>query len=590
MTFSLSALDSPPNDPVVGDVWRRSHAALRDVQPAVARWIEGCEPRGLTPVAALDGFPTYRLAGDPPRWYAGTAVPLERARPLVDSYYPGELNATLPSLGSGAELTLLLERLGPRKAVFVFEPDPEAVVAVLRRVDVSRDLARLRCILVPPLDVDAFLLQLLDAHPGLLPPGNILRVWGVTEARLASLRDTCVRVAAEIGARRDRRTEHLLAAPPPPRDPARLAIVAWSDDPRAVEAAEGIQTQCGALGHVRAFCAAGPADVHPLGCLERLAEFAPALCVSVSGGPARLPTRAPVCEWHVSIQPSARLDPQRTHAAASPRIESSLRNRDPRVRVIPFYWAAPATRACPPADPRGPLLVVSEAAGASAAAPPDLPTHRLVADRMRALVESPAALGQTPCGDVLVARAERDARLRLPPDVRAQLAAHADDVLIPAQELRTIWSEARAAAECVAVGMGWSLVSGSDPGRQVWPWRTFVNSGLAPRGAVFAHAADPLTPPLVEAAAAGWPIALHRHDPRGAAAALGGVLVPGAHLSVFSTCAELRAWLNRLRDEPDGLIEMARRAAAYVHAEHSWSQRVAGLRSALSIPSIGSAS
>lgn len=579
MTISLQTLDNPLTTPCDPQVWERNLSALRHSQPAVARWIADRENPGLRPVVALDGFPTYRSESDPPGWFGGTAVPLERARALVDAYYPGDLNATLPCLGAGAELALLLQRLPPLKAVFVFEPDPGMIAAVLRRIDVADDLASLRCIFIRPGAGDA-LRELLQHRPGLLPPGNILRAWGASDSRLAELRDLCIRTAAEIRAKRAQRVQELLQSPAPPRGGRRIALVAWTSGVEWADAIRAAENADSPEFDARAFVSLGPADVHPLACLERLAEFGPALCVRVAGSPPQLPVAAPVVEWHVAEEPAGPVAPERVHLAASPWIEAALRGASRDARVVPFYWAAPSVEREAAADASGPLVVVASGPG-PAIEPPDLPTHRLIWDRMRALLDARDDLDPALSADALVARAERSADLRLPDDVRTELAGRAARALIPTWELRTILADARAVAPVVAVGMGWSLDTGSGSDRSVRDWRTFIKSRVVPRGVVFPHALDPLTPPLLEAAASGWPVAVQRRDARRAAADFGGVLTPGEHLAIFSTRAELRAWLRQLCDQPEPLMRTARRAAAHVRATHSWPVRLAGLHAAL---------
>jgi hypothetical protein len=169
--------------------WSENLAALARHQPELADRLRATAlPPYWRCVRALCGSPSYQIQkpGEPVVWLAGSSAPRTRATSFLGGFHVQDKNPGLPSIAAGCEVGLLLERLPPWVAVFVFEEDISALTAVLRIMPVAQALSSQRLILVPPppADAEAFLDGLLDREPGLLPPANLLRLPGVSAERV----------------------------------------------------------------------------------------------------------------------------------------------------------------------------------------------------------------------------------------------------------------------------------------------------------------------------------------------------------------------------------------------------------------------
>ena len=318
-------------DPRVRD---RNLAALRQSSAEYADLIERIVmPPHYRAVTALDGSVSFLFKSPESRegWLAATAMPLRRAEALCEQYQVGDLNATLPTVAAGAELRILLDSLPPYRAVFVFEENPVHVAAVLAMHDFADDLRRGRCIFLPPRGEEPELERLLDAHAGLLPPGNILCPPEVSADRIEYVRDICVRVAARTGRQRCDKMGVLVqscaSADVQPRE-QRLAILAIAPDPSAVRAAERLTAAAGKLGLATCSCTlSGPHDVHLLTHCEAIGEFRPtiSICVNHARDLLPLPPRETICEWVIDSETFAgrSAGEAAVRLAASPMILSS---------------------------------------------------------------------------------------------------------------------------------------------------------------------------------------------------------------------------------------------------------------------------
>jgi hypothetical protein len=132
-------------------VLQHNLTALQSAAPELAKTLQSATPPpDWDAVVALDGTPTYRCraADGAVTWHTASAVPGERARASFRELNVPDRNLALPTIATGAELLELLERTPPTVAVFVFEPDPAALVAILRLLDFSDAVKAGRCVFV----------------------------------------------------------------------------------------------------------------------------------------------------------------------------------------------------------------------------------------------------------------------------------------------------------------------------------------------------------------------------------------------------------------------------------------------------------
>ena len=302
--IDLSRLEDYRATTLDPDVWSSNLAALAVEQiEFVAELRRVSLPETWRPARALDGFPTYRLEepGQPPAWLADTAVPLKRAEATLAKSISDDKNVALPCLGTGAELVHLLERLPTHVAVFVFESDVKVLAAILQTQDCSIAISQGRCILLPPEREAAFLTAQMEAHPGLLPPHNILLADLVSTERLQELKGICEQVGRETIKRRNARLRELITCRPAELDtqhserrPPRLAVLSLRPHPPTHVHAESLAHAARGLGwDVLCHTVADPRSVDGLVHCQALTEFAGNLTICVSH-----PT---ICQWNWSI-------------------------------------------------------------------------------------------------------------------------------------------------------------------------------------------------------------------------------------------------------------------------------------------------
>jgi hypothetical protein len=191
--------------------------ALRRGQPAAAEALTAARVRIPPAVAARtrDGAVNLRIgsADGVLRWFGGTSIPRVRATGLVDSFQSGQANVLLPGVGEGSEVDLLLARLAPHRAVFVWEPEPVNLVMALHLHDWAEAIRTERLVLVvsTPERLTAALLAVLDQLPGHFCPERILMWPWHTCSSLAGCRTAVERAYHETERRRRQRLSEVQA-------------------------------------------------------------------------------------------------------------------------------------------------------------------------------------------------------------------------------------------------------------------------------------------------------------------------------------------------------------------------------------------
>jgi hypothetical protein len=292
----MDQVTSPILDPRIFD---QNLAALREVDAALADRVcqASAEIVGLEPTRTRDGLVSFRIsAGDGGMsWFGRTSIPSVRAEALVGKFDAGFGNVLLPAVGQGQEITLLTERLGHHRAVFVWETQAASVALALRLHPWSQAIAAGRCVfLVCPLEqLTENLMGWLDRHPGHLCPERIMMWPWSTMPELSACRSAVQLAYQET----DRRRAACLA-----REKAEYAGTATSDHPSppsaapsapgfeigplallALHAREEVWALSGSLTaagraaglNVAEAIVRGPGDVHALGRLRRLREQCP---------------------------------------------------------------------------------------------------------------------------------------------------------------------------------------------------------------------------------------------------------------------------------------------------------------------------
>lgn len=578
-----SAADAKPDPHILA----HNLSALRKTRSDLADLIEKAPlPTSYRPAHTLDDSVSYRIESSktPYEWLSATAMPRERARALCDQYQVGDLNATLPTIGAGAELRLLLDRLPHYKAVFVFEQDPTGLAAALSIHDFSTEFEQNRCILLTPGSEEAELERILAAEPGLLSPGNILCPPDVSGDRIEHIRDICIRVAAETGRQRAAHIDELAESYPAiveRRESRRVAILAIGADTSAVCIAEQL-TEAARRLDIESTCVTlkGPRDVHLLAHCRAVHDFGPSITISVNHARRLLPLpiRETACEWVIDPaadatfgegQPTLRLAASPTIAA---RLESAAGGSRP---ILPFFWACDSEQptAGTPADK---IVIVADLPDDSPlACGIEQPTHKMLWSQMRDIARKTWSADEP---RTLLAKAERAAGLRLSDaSLRGKLLQIIERTLIPAALLGRICQTLRnEPAPVVAIGRGWQrwkdqgVTTLSD---NLHDYRR-RDDRIEPLAAIFAGVADPLIAELPVAGSLGWPILLYQPAGRIMSKALGNILIPDRHVRLFSGETALRTGVHDFAADADKRHEFGRRTREHLLAHHTFEHRL----------------
>jgi len=277
------------NPPVIDpSILSDNLAALRRMNPALAERLAemtGASDDAPEPARARDGQTTFRLRNAAGRsiWFARTSVPAVRGEAVLARFDAGVGNVLLPGVGQGYEVSRLLERLGQHRAVFVWEPDTQAIPLALSLHRWADAIDRQRLIVLA-CGRDALaetLVEVLAERPGHLCPERILMWPGSAPAELAECRSAVQQAYTETQLRRERQMTALhaeLASQSAEGRGSTDGPSAWgvfSLDPRCEYVALG-EAMADAIRQdgqpAVAVGVRGPADVHPLARLQRVAD------------------------------------------------------------------------------------------------------------------------------------------------------------------------------------------------------------------------------------------------------------------------------------------------------------------------------
>jgi len=581
--IDLAGLDDAPPVDLDPSLWSANLTALRGEQPEFAQQLEHTAlPPHWRPAAGLDGFPTYRieLAGEPPQWLAGTAAPRTRARALLRLDQISHKDPALPTIAW--------------QAVFVFEERTPQLAAVLRTVDLAHGITSGRCILVPPRREQAFLEELLERYPGLLPPGTIVTLPLVSDQRLGQVRTICETVARQTSDARDRRLQSLAVrtAPGASKQVAepRLAVLALGPNRSSHRLSHELVGAAERLHWATCRCAVtSPRSVHPLPHCERLADFAAALSICIDHPPGSLPLQPgkTVCQWHLQVKdvPERCADDATIHLAATPRVAVALRAAGvPEARLVDFHWGFPGAErqvSARPPSPRAVAIVADLPDASASACRIEQPTHKQLWAQLHQTAAKAWTTVEITQPATLLRRAERSSGVQLgESSLRTRMVRIIEHVLIPAIVLERISQLLEQASfEVVTVGTGWHRCSS----RTLRPFAESLDylaeraAGVSVLAAVFAGLLDPLNPALLHAAALGWPLLIHSPGAASLNARLGGILRPREHYDPFAGPQDLRAALNAIRTDPRRIERRCTQVRAHLRQHHGYVQRLTSL-------------
>lgn len=272
-------------DPTIA---QRNLAALREADPSLAERIEALSELRPTPIVSQtrDKRINFRLTqpDGSTTWFGRTSIPTIRASAILDRFDTGNANVLLPGIAEGTEAAWLLQRLGPHRAVFVWEPEIRHVALALRLHNVAVAIRQKRLVLLvcKPTELADALSVWLDHHPGHLCPNQMMMFPWQSLPDLAAIRmaveqayvkteQNRQKALAEIRARWQR--SPTAPVPTPGQKPRCLALVALHAQDEVWATADAIAQVAAEEGRsVIKVDIRSAGDMHPLARASRLVD------------------------------------------------------------------------------------------------------------------------------------------------------------------------------------------------------------------------------------------------------------------------------------------------------------------------------
>jgi hypothetical protein len=585
--LTLHPLNTPRPLALDQSCWERNLAALRRQQPALAdNLAQTALPDHWRACHALDDWATWRIEADsePPCWLGSSSLPKRRAQTLLAAYETGELNASLPGIGSGAELRTLLSRLPAYKAVYVFEPDLPALAAVLRVHDFSAALDAWRFIPVDLANAEHDLNHLLNAVAGLLPPGNIVGLPEHASQQLQSIQAICQPLASRIIAQREAALSELLKSLPSAQDAQAVLLVGFQYSPLVEHAARLWQEAAKSTGSpVDVHLLSTPREAHLLALVEKLAKLGPARIICLDHGvnllPAAVRDRAQpwflmaesVIAYHRAVVANKENLPalrDKPAYAASPRITEELDAIS--LKSQPCHWAAPATLKSASSAQNGAIVFLDDLPSIEPAAYGIIqPTQKRIFTALLEVLRQAFIQDEHHSPGGYLFQAEQLAQLEITePLLRSRLQQWISPALLPAVALADMAIEfVRLGRQVVGCGAGWSRLSEIPLVVESSALRWLMKTDRPIAAAVSMCPFDPLDPAVLLAAGRGIPLWLFDPQKSSIQSDLGERLRREEHYRAFSSRDSVQQAVRELSKQWEVVLRRAERARAHTQQQ-----------------------
>jgi hypothetical protein len=523
-------------------------------------------------------------------------MPTASGPALVDAFQSGMGNVLLSPLGQGVEARGLLDRMLPHQAVFVVEAAPWAARLALSLHDFSDELHRGRMHLFVGDGAWEGLTEFLIGRRGFLVPERILAWPWFDRARIQVLTERLTRLGSDVATSRTglHSSQHT-DADRPAETAQSLVIVSNVSSSSVRSVATELCLAAAALGlAAERFVLDDPAMVHPSAIEEAIHSMNPAGMILLDTVPAALPYAAPRIPAAILCMHIEPLDEKWLEGASADALlcvktceqaaQAAARGwpADRVVRVAPACSVRWIQRGPVPAGRRIGLSGDTQETEARTVGL-HLGSHQQL---WRAAVEiiqrAPDGYFDHCAGDVLSAAAGRlGYELRSDP-VRRGLVERIRRRLGPTL-VRQACAGALRKAGIEFIDDPWSWQSGSVGVGASCDGRPFeaAGDGELPGLFVFADPSGRVQEELLERVAAGIPVAVRAHPRDADVEGLASILDADAHVTRFSTAAELVDLVRRFQADPAPFIAKAREARRVVLERHTWAQRLKAIDLAL---------
>lgn len=580
----------------------------------------------LTPAITRDGHLSVRITATPAKtsrdregvvsdWFGRTSIPSVRASALVDRFDTGQANVLLPGIGQGCAVTLLLNRLGRHRAVFVWEPDVSAILIAMHLHDWAQALTEQRLVFIvcPPEQLTVTLTAWLADHPGHLCPDRIMMWPWSTPPELASCRASVQTAYHDTQRHRSEALESVRAqlagagispgerraeGSSPLGSGAVVALMSTHANEETWALSKALSDAGGHLGwSVVELGIRRPGNVHSLARARVLVEHAgrrphAAILLDTTRNEVRdiLPDATPTVSWlgprsSMVKSMAARIGPCDLVAVTSSRVRDRMTSAGvapDRILVAPYPCLAPSG---PPEDagPSDRPIDLALIADLSPTAPEPfghkLPTHTQLWNAAVELIEQRIGTFTEDQGDSIVAQAEAKLDIRIEDRsirsamVEALSTCVANTLLWRKMSQLLINNDVKVAF----CGRGWSETGDGHP---VYPLATLVKRWQILRQSklcLYADVTGEVSSSALLAAAAGSVLVARSHPRDAEPGGLATLLKPDRDMVLFARIEDLIATLRRLLKNSDFRRKIADAAADRCQSEHLPGPRLASL-------------
>ncbi len=312
----------------------RNLDTLHRMQPEVAAMAESATLPSFEPAVGRDGSVTFLLRGSDgrPSWFGGSSMPQISARALFGGFVSDGTSLVLPSVLTGKDVLVLLDRLPAHAAVFIMEASGASVNLAMRLYDFSASMEAGRLVWLIGSDRSSAMVQFLASHTGYELPCHVPRVPQCSPQEMALLQRELEGAAVEVGAgitqsvRRASKALDTLPILPIGKAP-RVAVIGVDPREATIDRAGAVGRALTALRWRWAACVPdAPDKCHTLARLNLIEALRPDVVLFLGGCSeafrALLPDALPVVSWaaisgHVDAEAAARLRPRDLWCAQS---------------------------------------------------------------------------------------------------------------------------------------------------------------------------------------------------------------------------------------------------------------------------------
>ncbi len=259
-------------------------------------------PDDLKFIPATDGYNTaFSSVLSRSGWLAGTSAPSIRESVIIENFSPGNANILLAGTGQGFGIKLLLEKLEPYQAIFVWEQNLLSLTLTLSLYDFSNAIKTSRLVFLTESDLKQCLQNYFIAHPEFAFPVKVIHWPWLSEKKIQEISLTIEQAFTDITRKHSEKMselENLLAQKAAQIDSQstlnKIFIISFAHTPEHFRFAKSLATAARTRNvQVETYLFDTPKHGTHLALLEELVSFAPDNIVLIATAKNNVPFKLP---------------------------------------------------------------------------------------------------------------------------------------------------------------------------------------------------------------------------------------------------------------------------------------------------------